>query len=251
MKKFRKFSENPIVIILVLLNFMLVSCNRDSNFETRKIYTGEELMKGLFFFQNDISDNISFIRDFKQQIYHQENKESVNQELNDLSNNAINYINNYNPRFFNEFQKAMYSKNFYLMQTKLDECVLLIGNSMAMSEKYSKAFKFAQEVQKSPEFMKFIEDTDLTSTEGQQKLNNFLKENPEYKFDEDGQQIGVPIFVGPAAIAYVFVGAVSIAIAAYSVITKAAYWDPTKKDSGENKLNREVLVKELNEYLTP
>ncbi len=251
MKKIRQISNNPIVIVLILINFIFVSCNNDDLMisETKVKYSGEELMKGLFFFQNDISSNVNFLRDYKQQIYSLGEKEEVNAELKNLSEVATNYINTYKPEFFKELQRAMYSGNFYLIEAKLDECVLLINNSMAMSEKYSKAFEYAEKLKNSPKFMEFIQTVDLTSAEGQQKLNDFLSRNPEYEFDENGQGIAAPIFVGPAVIAYAFVGAVSIAVAAYSVVTKAAYWDPTKKLK-DSDLDKEVIIKEISEYLT-
>lgn len=253
MRIIRSFTKNPLTIAILLIAFLNLSCNQDDMIESytdnslNEKYSGEDIMKGLFFFQNNISDDVSFLHDFKNQLYNLRDSKEIDVELKNFSEVATNYINTYRPSFFNEFQSAMYSDNYYLIKNKLDECAIMIGNSLAMSDKYSDAFQFA-ELKNSPEFMEFISSVDLTTIEGQQQLNGFLNANPEFRYDENGQKVAIPIFAGAVAVVYVAVAAVSIAAALYSVVTKAAYWDPFGQSVGKNELSKEIIVKELSNY---
>lgn len=254
MRTIRSFTKKPLTILVLLIAFLNLSCNKDdavTQNEINKKYNGEEMIRGLFFFQNEISDDVSFLKDFKSQLFNSNQRDKVLNELKDISDVSINYIKSHNPEFISEFENAMYSSNYYLIQQKLDECAILIGNSLALSDKYSDAFQFAQELQDSPKFMKFISSTDLSTIEGQTKLNEFLNENPEFQYDENGLKVAIPIFVGAVAVVYVAAGAVSIAVALYSVVTKAAYWDPIGFGrSAEETLNKEIIVSELGNYFS-
>ena len=52
---------------------------------------------------------------------------------------------------------------------------------------------------------------------------------------------------------YAIAAAVSIAVAAYSVVTKMAYWDPTESLTGANiepakQLSKDLLVNQIDNY---
>lgn len=272
MKKIRRISENPIAISLVLFNFIFVSCNQDefvensgqeqlhkketitkSSTNRQGIKTGEEIIRGIFFFQNEISDEVGFLHDFKQDIQKHSNYYETEKSMKEMSDVTIDYIKANNPEFLNELQRAFYSNNLYEIDKKLDECVDLLTKALESSDKYSKAIEFGYKVQNDEKLKTFISSVDLSTEAGQSQLSTFLNENPEYKIMADNSvNAAIPIFVGAAAVAYAVAAVVSIAAVLYSVYYKAAYW-PKKGLSFEemykqNTLTREYVIAELTNY---
>ncbi len=254
MKKIREIAQNPILIGLLLFNFVFVSCNRDEIIKdqieqniSRK--SGEEIVKGLFFFQNDISDKIEFISDFKENIKSNKNYYQTIEELKSMSEFSIKYIKKNNPNFLKSFQNAMYSGNYYDINNKMNECVKLLSESLQNSSKYSNSIKYVNKIKDNVKFQKFIKETDLSSNEGKEKLSRFINENPDLQYT--GNDVGVPIVWGAVAIVYVAVLAVSMAAALYSVYVKAAYWSLESnpfQNSSENSITKEFAVKEIANY---
>ncbi|ASE63003.1 antimicrobial peptide, SdpC family [Chryseobacterium indologenes] len=271
MKKIRKISENPIAIAFILFNFIFVSCNRDEivenrsqqqlqpkeivgkNFYKRSKKTGEEILRGIFFFQNEISDNVGFLRDFKQDIQKHNDYIQTEKSLNDMSDVTIQYIKGTNPEFLNELQKVFYSNNLFEINQKLDESVNLLTKALESSNKYSNAIQFGYKVQSDEKLRGFISSVDLSTKEGQSQLKSFLTQNPEYKIMQDSSvDAALPIFVGAAAVAYAVAAVVSIAAVLYSVYYKAAYWSKKRVSFEEmykeNTLTREYVIAELANY---
>ncbi|MCD9617428.1 hypothetical protein [Chryseobacterium gleum] len=272
MKKFRRIAQNPFAISLVLFNFIFVSCNRDEIVEnqaeqqlqqkgiiTKNLVskqsqkTGEEIIRGIFFFQNEISDDIPFLYKFKQDIQKRSNYFQTESSLKEISDVTIDYIKINNPEFLNDLQKAFYSNNLFEIDQKLDECVTILTKALESSDKYSEAIQFGYKIQNDEKLKKFIEGVDLSTTQGQTQLESFLNQNPEYKMMQEGSvNAAIPIFVGAAAVAYAVAAVVSIAAVLYSVYYKAAYW-PKKGLSFEevyqgDTLTREYVIAELANY---
>lgn len=260
MKQIRKSARKIALVMSSALLF--VSCsqyddattpNEKSNSGiTQRIgdkYTGEQIIKGLFFFQNDISDNIAFLSEFKKSLKKQNNYYQSLDELNKMSVVSIDYIKKNNPAFLDEFQNAIYSNNYFEINKKMNEAVLLMTTALKVSTKYSDAIKFAEGIQNNPELKQFVTSIDLSTEEGKAKLNTYLEDHPELQYTGDKQNAAIPIFVAAAAVAYVAVAVVSMAAVMYSVYYKVAYWDKQNlTDLSETSITREVAIADISNY---
>ena len=115
-------------------------------------FSGEDLFKGLFFFQNDISKNISYLNNVKLEIEKLKNERNkISTSLKELSDISINYINEKYPDFFDELQQTMYSGNLYDIEKGLNKSVKLIEQAILSSNKFSKSFIVGQKIYNKPE----------------------------------------------------------------------------------------------------
>jgi hypothetical protein len=252
MKKIRKFVQNPVFIFLLLLNFIYVNANRNKMIEEQvKVNqkSGEEIFKGLFFLQNDISDKVESLKNIKVQIENSNNSRQTLQNLKDMSSESVNFIKVKYPHFFGNLQKAMYSGNLYEIDKYLKESVILVEQSGLASDKYSGLFTFSSAIKNNETLKSQIINLDLSNSKDSQTLKDILN---DYAVKENITQLCT--LAGAFCVFYAIAAAVSIAVAAYSVVTKMAYWDPTS-DTMEmsslepsKQLSKDILVGQLDSY---
>jgi SdpC family antimicrobial peptide len=214
-------------------------------------YSGEEIFKGLFFFQNDITKNISHLEGIKTEIESIKNdRNEVVKSLEELSEISVSYINEKYPFFFNKLQTAMYSGNLYEIESSLNKSVKMIEQATLTSDKYSQAFLIGEKIQNNPELKNQILKLDLNNENDVKKFRDLVSQISN--IDEVGTNKAI-FFAGAAAVFYIVAAAVSFVVAAYSVITKAAYWDITKVSSdaliSENSsVTKEVIIAEISTF---
>jgi hypothetical protein len=245
MKITRKIAQNPFMAIFMSgLILFTTSCTKDTLNPTSAgnskyaDYSGEDIFKGLFFFQNELSNDVSHVKEIKSEMNdlvlngdvkltaEKSNltEKDINTSIKEMSDITISYISKNYPTFFDEFEQVMKSGNFYEMERVMDLSSQLIDQSLLSSEKYQAASIINKEMGKDPELKEQILALDLTKKEDTKKLEILLNSVEGLK-GEVHQKAAA--FVTVLAVAYVAVGAVSFVVAAYSVVTKAAYWDPT------------------------
>ncbi len=220
---------------------------------TGKNYTGEEIFRGLFFFQNDIADGIPHLKNIKQAL---DEVGETKLSMEELSNISVNYIKNNYPNFFNDLKKKLESGNLYEISDILDFSGKLIEQSALTSEKYQSAFLFGIDIKTNENLRNQINSLDLSTQAGVDELNQIITDY----LDGLGYQTNSLIWAFAAAV-YFVVGAVSIAVAAYSVYYKVAYWGPRVKSTGISKnlfkagnntisVEREIFISELGNYFS-
>lgn len=253
MKKIRKFGSKIAMILAASLLFVSCSQYDDNLSDGNRLqdkYSGEEIFKGLFFFQNNISENVPLLKTMKESLDKMKNHEDITLALTDISNTTVAFINKKHPNFFNELKTVLKSGNRFEIEEKLSKASSLIEQALFSSSKYNAALKFGKSIASNNELMNKIMDIDITSQTGQEQFNSLLKDYS--KSYDTGKEIGVVTLVA-AALAAVYAGilAVSIAIAAYSLVVKVAYWDPTEvmyegnKIFKENSIKHEILINEI------
>ncbi|CAA0236120.1 Probable lipoprotein precursor (fragment) [Tenacibaculum maritimum] len=105
-------------------------------------------------------------------------------------------------------------------------------------------FVIGKQIENNEELKNKILKLDLNNPKDVAKFKNIATSN---KSVED--VAFSPIWAVALAV-YIVVGAVSFVVAAYSVITKAAYWDPTSLEESldEETIGREVIIAEIGDY---
>src|SRR5690606_37348367 len=118
MKTIRSFSKNPLTIVVLLLSFLNLSCNQDDFVETyvdnsvSDKYSGEEIFKGIFFFQGDIPKNIDAFNDILINLNNRKDAKAINDELNSLANEVAHYIQNKDANYFETLKKTIESGDY-------------------------------------------------------------------------------------------------------------------------------------------
>lgn len=138
MKRIRQISNNPVVIVLVLFNFIFVSCNRDEiikeQVEQKSVesvfgrigngnnpnasLSGEEVFKSIIFADGVLTDQITPLANIS--IVSTLNANELT-EYRNTENDAINYIKTIDPNFFNNFKTAIYSKNATIINNAIEQ----------------------------------------------------------------------------------------------------------------------------------
>lgn len=251
MRTIRNFTKNPLTIAVLLLAFLNLSCNQDDFVESyvdnsiSNKYSGEEIFKGVFFFQNDnIVSNISFLSDYSDRIMSLEQNSEIEKSLKEMSQISVNYINNNYPNFFQELQTAVYSNNLYEIESMFNKSVMILEQSLLSDSKYHDAMKLGKVVSEDTQLISEIQKLDLSTDVGVLELRNILASSDYGDPENAGDAV---FFAGVLAVAYIAAAAVSFVVAAYSVVTKAAYWDPTS-NAKNNTVNQEMAISEISGY---
>jgi len=171
-KKMKITKKRTKALALMLsLNILFISCekyddnvNTDSNLTTD--YSGEEIFSGLFFFQNDIAENISGLKDVKKNLSNHPNSEDVANTLGELSSISIHYIDTNYPNFFTDFEDVMKSGDLYKIEKKMNFAITLIEQSMLTSQKYSSISAISKVLDEDQVLKNEVSKLDLKSKKG-------------------------------------------------------------------------------------
>ena len=268
MKFIRKQSKG--IALILGLSFLFVSCSQNednSNLKTNAVkYSGEDILKGLFFFKNEITDGVPQLAQLKSKIQKTENFSEVSEYINDFSDISISFINLHYPNFFNDLQTKVYSGNLYAISAVLDQASKYIEQAGLSSDKYRSAFLMGEKINSDENLKKQISELDLSTSEGMEKLKVIIDGISTTNINGKNTCI-TSVFAAALAVAYVGVVAVSIAVGAYSVYFKVAYWGPEEKLPKEIKreyaddflladegikvnIEREILVAQTGDFFT-
>jgi hypothetical protein len=261
MKKSRKIAKNPyMAVILSGLILFTVSCKKEPTNQTASKYanyTGEDIFEGLFFFQNELSDDVSHIKELKFEmnnlklikdvklpnLKNEFSEEEIKTSIKEMSEITVLYITENYPTFFKEFEDVMKSGNFYEMERVMDLSSQLIDQSLLASSKYRGISLLNKELNDNPELREQILSLDMTKAEDIQTLETILSSAEGL----DGE-VHKKALVAVLAVAYIAVGVVSFVVAAYSVVTKIAYWDPTS--SMVTSIQKEKAIVNISQVLS-
>ena len=204
-------------------------------------FSGEEIFTGIFFMDNQISDEVSQLKSVKEDMMQQPNAKEIMAMSDKLKDASIAYINEKYPQFFNELKEAAYSKNMYALESKIQESAMIIEQAGRLDPDFAEYFELGDQVQKDEALMGEISNLDLTQKEDQAKFQGLLDESKiQYK-------LCTPFIWCALAIFYIAVIAVTFVVALYSFWTKAAYKDVIKKE-GSTSISREQMVSDLSTF---
>lgn len=241
MKLIRK--KIRLIALVMAILVMFVSCEQYDNIENHIDYTGEEIFKGIFFLQNEIADNISFLKDTKKEIENASKSADIIQKLDEISVYTISYINIKYPRFFNDFEKTIKSGNLYQIENEINKSSNIIEQSMLASSEYSKYYALSKSLEQNPNLLDKIRSLDLTDKEGIKELE-LIKQKSNITLLEEETDESL-IVAAALALFYVAVIAVSIAAVLYSVVVKAAHWGRGELRGPDKSIQREVIISDI------
>ena len=256
MKTIRKHLKS--ISMLMTLCILFISCEKydsftesnvteNMNFAKNGTYSGEEIFKGLFFMDNQISDGIPQISAIKSEILNQDDGEELIAQLSELRDISVDFINKNYPNLFNDLKTAVYSNNYFKIDQKVKESAMIIEQAGLASSKYSSAFKFGKEVRENEQLRNELSQLDLTDANDVQAFHDILDD-----YDLDYTTNSLVFFAAALAVFYIAVAAVSIAVAAYSVITKVAYWDAFDwfKTNQHSTIEKELFISEIGSFFS-
>jgi len=221
--------------------------NENLSFAKNSMYSGEEIFKGLFFMDNQISDGISQIKAIKTEILRQEDGVELIAQLSDLRDISVDFINDNYPNHFENLQTAVYSENYFEIEQKVKESAMMIEQAGLASTKYSSAFEFGKEIRENEQLRNELYQLDLTNENDVQTFHNILD---DYNINYTSNSL--VFFAAALAVFYAAVAAVSIAVAAYSLITKVAYWDAEDwfKTNENSEIDKELFISEIGSFFS-
>ena len=129
MKKIREISQNPIVIALVLFNFIFVSCSRDNlnlptanqDVSSKSVnYDGKEIFKSIVFADGALASKVTFVNDHFNMLKNLKSEKEI-KAYKEYENEVVSYLEKQQPNFFNDFKTSMLSKDPNQIQKKLNE----------------------------------------------------------------------------------------------------------------------------------
>ncbi|MCY4162583.1 MAG: hypothetical protein OXE77_12060 [Flavobacteriaceae bacterium] len=225
-------------------------------------YSGEDIFRGLFFFQNELSNDISHLREVKSRINDlvsernshftsDENspiftEDDLNRHLNEMSDVSISFIYQNYPGFFNDFGEIMRSGDFYEIEKVMNLSGKLINQSLLSSDKYQDASIFTQAIDRDIDLKNKVLSLDLSTADGQREFETLynsiddLKEN----ISMDG---GLCIVLAAVVVAVVVVAAVVAA-----VVVEVEFWgnEPGPEGlSGLARIDRELYIADISKSL--
>jgi SdpC family antimicrobial peptide len=257
MKKIRKISQNPIVILLVLFNFIFVSCNRDTfgnesktselvkKRELVKKIDGEQLFRQIFFLQGGNSSNV--LKNLPYYSVNIENLQSLSEkqqiEQNKFVDEIISIINKNDSEYFNKFQKIVESDDPYEIDNSLKNCSETIINSITETQ-------YGNLYQKSLTLMETkYKDIDIKNEKNYDELkNDILKELQQENGNSSNSQELMSVVAAALAIYVAAVAletlAVANMVAAVSVFvyTRGKFWSASKFGETQSSLMNEEIV---------
>lgn len=115
------------MLLLVLINF---SCKSDDDYVTNtdneisvNSLSGEDIFKGIFFLEGDISKNIPHLKSLKEvydkQLKKSDNYENQKKEISYIENKIVNQMKSIEPDFFGKFRDTITSNNPLVTETAI------------------------------------------------------------------------------------------------------------------------------------
>lgn len=272
MKKIRIIVSNPFVVTFMSsLILLTTSCTKKhlhpSSVSSKYAdYSGVDILNGLFFFQNQLSDDISYLRDIRSDIsdlVQDDNlnlspdgngaltEENFDMHMSKMSDITVSYISEKYPDFFVEFEQVMKSGNFYAMEKSLNLATQLIDQSLLSSEKYRHASVINRTLDKNPGLKDEILSLDLFDSEDRKKFELLLNSSDEIDISSSVNS-GIVVAVAVAVVAVV---AVAVAAVVATVVTKVTVWDKKNKGfkgekTSEGLMDKEIYIAEISKHLS-
>ena len=216
MKKIRQISQNPIVIALVLFNFIFVSCNRDEftkeNSENptklglNSKFSDKDVFKGIMFIEGPVADMFPEFKELNFRSF-MKDETQVKNVLN-FQDNLINNIATNNPNYLKNFRKNVSSGDYYVVQQAITDAAKLIQEKIIQISKNSKkSDKFINNI--AHEFIqknKITPNSSIKEIVQAAKENNKIKPGSTFWYDTDTFVYAVVAVAG----AVVAVGAITV-----------------------------------------
>lgn len=186
---------NPLLgIAMVCVSFVMVtSCEKPEEVavQQKTEYSGEELFRGIFFFQGEVPAKIQSMRPQYEQFKQMSRDKKVEQAMLAYTDELVLQIRQIDPTYFDQFKAQIESDNMYGIQLAIANGTKMIEAAGYRSEKYSGMFRLQHELDaKKVDFNKAeFQNLDLKTEEGIAEFKKILKK--DYLIDLDDEQYKV------------------------------------------------------------
>ncbi|MBK7885300.1 MAG: hypothetical protein IPJ81_17090 [Chitinophagaceae bacterium] len=238
-------------ILAVMFILSVISCGKTLNETGEPKYTGEELFRGIFFFQGDIPSQLSSFAPIKESFDKLDAVKKI--EYDNFINKMVDKVKVLNPNYFGELSKAVDSKDNYAIDESLKIGAKLVEIVLSEMDEYKAYLNIPSNAFASIDFSKYNisrkEDLDALSSEMSKVIKRFSNIRDEHNV------VGVAVCVVVAAVVAVAVwdavavynyGAVAVYYAA--VYAKVRFWGSNilaAPNYDKENLNRELIVRDI------
>ena len=259
MKTIRKHASK--IAYLLALSILFISCSKDSitseineslttslNSKNRNI-DGITIFKGIFFFQGDFAKNINALKYKNEQIESLKDGQKIKKVLNDFSEEVVNFIIKFDPKYFNNFKSIMQSGNNFEIQKSLINSSKLIELAGMSSKIYGSYFKLAEKISTDTVLKEKLSKIDVNTTKGQEDIKKLLNLNKDNKANKVMACTPGAVFCVYyiAALAVSYAAALYTAIAVANVLVYAGAWVYGLSDNS-SEIETEGLVADISVY---
>ena len=221
---FRNFCTKWYFMLPLIVVFIAFSCQQSESITpdpkkmAAKNFSGEEVFRGIFFYQGDIVENFPSIQKNRETIQTTFNTnleaEQVYQEFTDQIIEKIKVID---PNYFEEFKTKISTKNLYQIEEILESAKYIIKDAGYLTD-YKNIFELSDELEaKKVVINKDMFDPSAAKESNYHTLRNHL--NEEYSVSLAERSFG-----DVTACCLYVVFAVGAIVAAVAVVALAAYW---------------------------
>jgi len=259
MKTIRKFAKSSSFLLASLILF-LTSCKKDNTESNQVIntnesvsatgnsrssqsllaeYSGEQLFKGIFFFEGDVAELIPNLANLKLN-----NFASSQDELDGIRatyDAIMDEIIIKHPDFYNNFKEAIISRNHIQIKQELIFASDLIQNEITVLQNLQEARQYANEVESST-------DMNLSTIEQHSNSEQFRSEiNDEIISHDIPNEETIAGIVGVFVVALAGVAVVAVAGAYIIVYNEIGLWDThaVSNNGGGNPLSSDLFLEEV------
>lgn len=241
------------IIPIIFLAFVLISA-KSAKEDNNLGYSGEQLFRGIFFFQGNIPNQIAAFKPIKEKLDKLEPFKKIEEE--NFVNEIVSSVNGINHLYFNELKAAVESKDNYRIDETMKTGVKLIQISLLNSNHYKVLLKIPQNAFAKLDISKY----DLTK---ESDLNLVISEmtkimkNTSKKIDNspNGTCVAVTVVVALAVwdvVALVnyaaVVNAAALAVVYAAVYASVVFWPKEAPATASNdaiNLEREVIINSI------
>lgn len=253
MKKIRRISENPIAIILVLMNFIFVSCNRDilysentpsensAGLEKNNItkrtaeISGKEMFNEIIFGQTNFLD-LDHVKEINSALV-MTNEEKA--KYNNIINMIDEKINEQDPYYFDNFKNSLSSTDHYEISETIEGMNDVLEKAILSIPELQQQYLIGMKIAKSTDIQQFKNEDGSINKDA---VDNYLKQ--EYGNDYD-RKLNASTFLAVAVFVAIAVDAALALNVAVAVFCYTWVKNNCKNSVSVNKLNSSLLKNEI------
>jgi SdpC family antimicrobial peptide len=278
----RKWAIKPVVI-LPLLSWVLIvctGCHQELIRESKPQFSGEELFRGIFFFEGRLVETLPTLKEnyniIKDLIETEKTIDINSKESIDFKQKVVDRIREKNKSFFDSFKIALYSGNPYDVKNSILEGAKILNFVMKEVSDFERITKQddVQEFLKDPDFQKYLSNKSLSNNEKKEFIKLCVSKSQKIVLESkkafknervaEGMCIVLGIVFFIAAVFLIIIGVVVayagvfvaggiflIALAAVetNVVVGASNAIPGPIIENSNNLQQELFISEIVQYL--
>ncbi len=153
MKRIRRISQNPFVLLLICANFLFVSCAKDQIISETIEYTGKEIMTAIFFADGPVLEKLPEIKNAVDISLFIDDETQL-EEIRNINEHILDKFETTNPGAFEDFKLKMESGDHVVIKQTMFDYGLKLSD--LVKSELDEAIEPIVFEQKQTEFIKII-----------------------------------------------------------------------------------------------